>query len=98
MYINNNAQVNQTGEAVSRFVEKGDFLRVQNIILGYNLPKSILNNIADAKINSVRLFAQVQNAFTITGYSGLDPELGVGFDNNTNPLNRTYTFGINIGL
>ena len=98
LYINNNAQVNQTGEAVSRFVEKGDFLRVQNIVLGYNLPKSILNNIADAKINSVRLFAQVQNAFTITGYSGLDPELGVGFDNNTNPLNRTYTFGINIGL
>jgi TonB-linked SusC/RagA family outer membrane protein len=98
MYINNNAQVNQSGEAISRFVEKGDFLRIQNIVLGYSLPKSTLDFIADSKISSVRVFAQVQNAFTISGYKGLDPELGVGFDNNTNPLNRTYTFGINIGL
>jgi TonB-dependent starch-binding outer membrane protein SusC len=98
MYINNNAQVNQTGEANSRFVEKGDFFRIQNIVLGYALPKSILDGIADAKINSVRVFAQVQNAFTFTKYTGLDPELGVGFDNNVNPLNRTFTFGINIGL
>jgi TonB-dependent starch-binding outer membrane protein SusC len=98
MWINNNAQVNQTGEANSRFVEKGDFLRIQNIVLGYSLPKSVLNNIAESKINRVRIYAQVQNAFTFTKYTGLDPELGVGFDNNTNPLNRTYTVGLNIGL
>jgi hypothetical protein len=98
MYINNNAQVNQAGEAISRFVEKGGFVRVQNIVLGYNLPKTILDKISDSKINNVRVFAQVQNAFTFTDYKGLDPELGVGFDNVTNPLNRTFTFGVNIGL
>jgi TonB-linked SusC/RagA family outer membrane protein len=97
-YIGNGVQVNQTGEAVSRFVEKGDFLRIQNIALGYDLPKTMLDKIADSKIKSVKVYAQVQNAFTFTGYNGLDPELGVGFDNVTNPLNRTYTIGVNIGL
>lgn len=98
MYINNNAQVNQTGEAVSRFVEDGDFLRIQNIILGYSLPGSILEKISASSIKSIKVFGQVQNAITFTKYTGLDPELGVGFDNNTNPLNRTYTMGINIGF
>jgi hypothetical protein len=98
LYINNNAQVNQAGEATSRFVEKGDFLRIQNIVLGYSLPKSVLDKISASNLTRVRAFAQVQNAFTFTGYTGLDPELGVGFDNNTNPLNRTYTVGINIGF
>ncbi|MBX2967635.1 MAG: TonB-dependent receptor [Cyclobacteriaceae bacterium] len=98
MYILSNAQVNQSGLATSRFVEKGDFLRIQNIVLGYSVPKEVLNSIADSKISRVRVFAQVQNAFTFTGYTGLDPELGGGFDNNTNPMNRTFTFGINVGL
>lgn len=98
MVINNNVFVNQSGEATSRFVESGDFLRLQNIVLGYNLPVSILNKISDSKISRVRIFGQVQNAFTWAAYSGLDPELGAGIDNNTNPLNRTYTFGLNIGF
>jgi hypothetical protein len=93
-----NAQVNQTGEAVSRFVEDGDFLRIQNIILGYSLPNSILDKISASSIKSIKVFGQIQNAITFTKYTGLDPELGVGFDNNTNPLNRTYTMGINIGF
>jgi TonB-dependent starch-binding outer membrane protein SusC len=101
LYFGSNANsfVNQSGLATSRFVEKGDFLRIQNIILGYSVPKSLLEKTGEnARINSVRLFAQVQNAFTFTAYKGLDPELGIGFDNNTSPLNRTYTVGINIGL
>lgn len=98
MVINNNVFVNQTGEANSRFVEKGDFLRLQNIILGYNLPKSVLDKISATNINRVRIFAQVQNAITWTAYSGLDPELGAGIDYNTNPLNRTFTFGLNVGF
>lgn len=93
----NNTQVNQSGIAVSRFVEDGSFLRVQNIILGYSLPKSILGK-GEFKLSSVRVFAQVQNAFTITGYKGLDPELGLGLDNNVNPLSRTFTLGVNLGL
>ncbi len=98
MYLNRNNQVNQQGSAISRFVENGDFLRIQNISLSYNLPKSILEKTGEFKISSVRIFAQVQNAFTLTNYKGIDPELGIGFDNNANPIFRTYTFGINIGL
>lgn len=97
MYIGNNSQVNQSGVGISRFLEDGSFLRVQNISLAYALPKSIFGN--GQSISSVRVFAQVQNAFTITGYKGLDPELGVNaIDNNVNPQSRTYTLGINIGL
>lgn len=98
MYLNQNARVNQSGNAISRFVEDGDFVRIQNIIISYNLPKDLLKKTGQFNVTGVRLFAQVQNAFTFTRYSGIDPELGIGFDNNSNPLFRTYTFGINIGL
>jgi TonB-linked SusC/RagA family outer membrane protein len=105
LFLNRNAQTNQTGNAISRFVENGDFLRVQNIVFGYNLPKTILEKTGSWNLRSVRLFAQVQNAFTFTKYSGLDPELNSstdprtpGIDFNTNPLLRTYTVGLNIGL
>jgi TonB-linked SusC/RagA family outer membrane protein len=105
MWISNNSQVNQANIAVSRFVEDGTFLRIQNIALSYNLPKSILEKTGQFTLTNVRVFAQVQNAFTFTKYNGLDPELGIlnngistGIDNNTNPLNRTFTLGINIGF
>jgi len=98
LWLNRNAQVNQSGQAISRFVEDGDFLRIQNIILSYSIPKSILNKTGAFALSNIRVFAQVQNAFTFTNYTGIDPELGVGFDNNTNPIFRTITFGVNIGL
>ncbi len=100
------AAIYQTGAADSRFIEKGDFLRLQNVTLSYDLPKSVLNGIADAGIRSVRFFVQGQNLFTVTGYSGLDPELNAssttnsqfGVDNNTNPIIRTISFGANVGF
>lgn len=98
MYIGNNAQINQTGSAVSRFVEDGDFLRLQNVVLAYSIPRAVLDKTGNFRLSNVRIFAQAQNALTFTKYSGLDPELGGGFDNNTSPLNRTYTMGVNIGL
>lgn len=99
MWITNNAFVNQSGLATSRFVEDGSFLRIQNIVLGYSLPKSFLQKSGTFKFSNVRVFAQVQNAFTFTNYKGVDPELGVlGIDNNVNPLNRTYTLGVTLGL
>jgi TonB-dependent starch-binding outer membrane protein SusC len=100
MYIGNNAQVNNTGVAVSRFVEDGDFVRIQNIVLGYNIPRNILDKTGEFKLRSIRVFGQVQNAFTFSGYKGIDPEIGGfnGIDNNTSPINRTFTLGLNIGL
>ncbi len=105
MYLNKGNIINYTGLAVSRFVENGDFIRIQNISLGYTLPKTLLSG-GKFPISSVRLFAQVQNAFTFTKYKGLDPELNAngdtnsqfGIDFNTSPQLRVTTFGLNIGF
>lgn len=95
--------INQNGSLNSRFLEDASFLRAQNIGLGYRFPASLLNRI---KLSNLRIYAQVQNAFILTKYKGLDPELNnsvttnreYGLDYNTNPVPRTYTFGINVGL
>lgn len=105
MVLNNGNIINLTGNSISRFVEKGDFIRIQNIALGYNLPKSLLAK-AKVGITSVRVYGQVQNAITFTSYKGLDPELNsngdvnqtFGLDFNTNPQFRTITFGLNVGF
>jgi len=94
----------------TRFVEKGDFLRVQNISLGYTVPRKALDAFAKGVINNVRVYAQVRNAFLFTKYKGSDPELNnydptaatdtgaYGIDNNTNPMLRTYNFGLSLGF
>ncbi|WP_449406350.1 SusC/RagA family TonB-linked outer membrane protein [Parabacteroides timonensis] len=79
----------------SHFVEKGNYLKLSNLALGYTLPKSILSAI---NITKVRVYAQAQNLFTITGYSGLDPETNtrLGVDWNGMPQQRSFTFGANV--
>lgn len=79
----------------SHFVESGNYLKLSNLALGYSLPKSILSVL---DITKIRVYAQVQNLFTITGYSGLDPETNtrLGVDWNGMPQQRSFTFGANI--
>ncbi|WP_316817710.1 TonB-dependent receptor [Pedobacter nyackensis] len=91
------------------FVEKGDYLRLNNLTLGYTLPKTLLNK---ARINNVRVFLTAQNLFTITSYTGFTPELqpsipgakeestnlNQGVDLNSYPSTRTFAFGINVGF
>ncbi|WP_028297159.1 SusC/RagA family TonB-linked outer membrane protein [Olivibacter sitiensis] len=97
------AQIYQTGNATTQFVEKADFLRAQNIGLGYSFPKQLLNSV---KVNNLRVFAQIQNAFVITGYKGIDPEMNNSPTTNTQPnvdiatnfIPRTFTFGLNVGF
>ena len=94
---------NQSTLGSTRFLEKADFVRMRNIQIGYTLPKKLLEK---AKIANLRVYAQVQNAFTITGYKGMDPEsnangnvnIGLGIDTFRPYLARTFTFGINLGL
>jgi TonB-linked SusC/RagA family outer membrane protein len=94
---------NQWSQTSTRWLEKGDFVRIRNVQLGYNLPKSLLSG---AKFTNLRLYAQVQNLYTFTGYKGIDPEanangntnIGLGIDNNRPYLPRTITFGLNLGL
>ncbi|CAL2095567.1 TonB-dependent starch-binding outer membrane protein SusC [Tenacibaculum sp. 190524A02b] len=63
---------NGNNRASTRFLEKGDYLRIKTIQLGYSLPKSILENI---NVSKLRFFVTGQNLFTFTNYSGLDPEV-----------------------
>jgi TonB-dependent starch-binding outer membrane protein SusC len=104
--------INQSNNAIDRFVENGDFLRVQNIALGYRIPQHLISKTGANGLRSLRIFAQVQNAFTFTKYQGLDPELNAltnsgsnlnrnsqfGVDFSTNPIIRSFTAGINLGL
>ena len=84
--------------AISRYIEDGKFIRAQEITLGYTLPKTITNIV---KMNKVRIYGQIQNAFIITKYKGLDPEVsntGTGVDYGANPRPRNFVFGLNVGL
>jgi TonB-linked SusC/RagA family outer membrane protein len=83
----------------SRVIEDGSYLRLKTVSLGYSLGSAVLKNI---KIRSLRAYLSAQNIFTITGYSGPDPEVSVknstltpGFDYSAYPRARTLTFGIN---
>lgn len=72
------------------YVEDASFLRMDNITLGYTL-RDVMKG-----VSSLRLWAGVQNAFVITDYSGLDPEIqNNGVDNTIFPRGRTYLLGIN---
>ena len=72
------------------YVENASFLRMDNLSLGYNFGK-VLRNTASLRVNAI-----VQNVFVVTKYSGLDPEIFSGIDNNPYPKPRIYSLGINI--
>lgn len=88
--------VNGPTVANSRFVEKGDFVKFDNITLGYSLSKDLLSKVG---LNNLRIFVQAQNAFIITNYSGADPELEIaGVDYNVVPRSRVFSVGLNVGF
>ena len=94
---------NGSSYLISENVEKGDFLRLQTATLGYRLPKTIFGK---SGISSLRVYGQVNNAFLITGYTGVDPEissngdsnLASGIERNSVPQGRVFTFGVSLGL
>lgn len=87
--------------ANSFYVEDGSYLRLQNLTLGYSAPASILQKL---KMERARVFASVNNLFTITGYEGLDPAVGgdadltFGIDVGNYPVTRGWTFGLNLSF
>lgn len=80
------------------YIEDGSYFRMKNLQVGYTFPKSILNKI---NFNKLRVYAGIQNLFTITNYSGYDPEVSSnvlfsrGIDTASYPNARTFTFGFN---
>ncbi|MGA0558035.1 SusC/RagA family TonB-linked outer membrane protein [Larkinella sp. VNQ87] len=85
----------------SFYVEPGDYMRMQNVSLSYNLPASLLSK---AKIQRVKVFASINNLFTITKYQGLDPSVGgnadtqFGIDVGNYPMTRQLLGGLSIGF
>ncbi|MCC8199551.1 MAG: TonB-dependent receptor [Tannerellaceae bacterium] len=83
------------------YVEDGSYVRLKNIQLGYTIPRQITRKFS---LNTLRIYVAAQNLFTITGYSGLDPEIGevnnnplyTGVDMGFYPQARTYMFGLNM--
>ncbi len=88
---NNNSRVSD------RYVEDGSFIKIRNILLGYNFQFAPIKKV----FKTVRLYAQVKNAFTFTKYTGYDPEIAaplqdVGVDRGAYPQARTYAVGLDI--
>jgi len=92
----------------TRWIFDGSYLRVKNIMLGYNMPKSVLDKLS---ISKLRLYVSAQNILTFTNYRGFDPEVnygggGSGAQSNQNqgldyasyPNSKSYTVGLNIAF
>ncbi len=97
----------ENGIVSSQGIEDGSFLRLNTVTLGYSLPESVVNRIG---FKSARIYATVYNAWLLTGYTGLDPEVSTnlsqgnaaypttGLDWGAYPRARSFTFGLNLQL
>ena len=92
--------INNNNSAVSRFVENGDFIRLDNLQIAYSIPSAFLQKYSKNNIRSFRVFFQGQNLWVSTKYKGLDPDnIGEqGADYNTVPSARTLSVGLNVGF
>jgi TonB-linked SusC/RagA family outer membrane protein len=86
-----------------RYVEDGSYIRIKNISLGYTFDSKSL---AKLHLKSLRVYANIQNLYTLTKYTGFDPEVGAsttspnvyGLDNGRYPSPQVYTFGLNLSF
>lgn len=96
-----NDNTNENDRMSNLYLEDGSFIRCKTIALGYTFPAKLL---AKIKIHSLRVYVNVANAFIITKYTGMDPEIGSwnplqsGYDNGYYPQSRVYTIGLNVKL
>ncbi|MDR1527741.1 MAG: TonB-dependent receptor [Dysgonamonadaceae bacterium] len=95
---------NEYGIVSSQFIEDASFLRLQNLTVGYTLPKRFVQK---AGIQSVRAYFTGSNLFCLSNYSGIDPDVNTqvggengfptpNYDYNSYPKARTYTFGLSL--
>jgi len=83
------SEITETNLLSDYFIQDASFFRIDNVTLGYNLKEAI-------KGMDVRLYGAVQNVAVFTNYSGIDPEIFRGIDNNFYPRPRTFVFGLNV--
>lgn len=90
------ADPNGNNRISDRWVENGAYLRLKNITLAYNLPDSWLKKIS---FESARILVSCENVATITGYKGLDPEVGIdGIDYSSFPPSRIFNVGLSVNF
>ena len=102
--------LNENNRVSSNLIEDGSYIRLQTVNLSYTFPRKLTSKLG---LEMLKLYCNVSNLFTISGYSGYDPEVGMardqysnyaqsallnGFDAGRYPSPRTFTFGINIGF
>ncbi|MGM9804108.1 MAG: SusC/RagA family TonB-linked outer membrane protein [Muribaculaceae bacterium] len=94
---------NRNNRMSTRWIEDGSYLRIQNVAISYHVPTKLLQK---AHIASAKVYLNVQNLYTITGYKGYDPEIGAfnqsalrqNIDMGRYPTPRTYTLGLNLSF
>lgn len=94
---------NDNDRISDRYIEDGSYIRLKNIALGYTFPKGMIKKLG---LESLRVYANIQNLLTITGYDGYDPEIGAstsstnvyGLDNGRYPSPTVYSFGLNVSF
>ncbi|MDJ1469120.1 SusC/RagA family TonB-linked outer membrane protein [Xanthocytophaga flava] len=87
----------------SYFIEKGSYARLKNLQLAYSFPNSLTSK---AGLGTARVYVQAQNLFTITNYTGLDPEMQlrdnnnnqIGVDEAITPVSKVFLFGLSLGF
>jgi TonB-linked SusC/RagA family outer membrane protein len=85
---------NANREETTFWLDDMSYVRLKNIQLGYNVPKTLLRKVG---LSTVRIFGSTENLGTLTRFRGLDPEKE-GHKSDVYPLNKSYSFGINIGI
>lgn len=94
---------NENARNSDRYIEDGSYLRIKNIIFGYTFPAQWIRKYG---LESMRVYANIQNLYTFTKYTGYDPEIGIstmtpnvfGMDFGRYPSPQSYTFGLNISF
>ncbi len=94
---------NENTRISDRYIEDGSYLRIKNIVLGYTVPAKWIRKYG---LETLRIYANIQNLYTFTNYSGYDPEVGAstmspnvyGLDYGRYPSPQSYTFGLNISF
>jgi TonB-dependent starch-binding outer membrane protein SusC len=89
-----------------RWLEDGSYLRLKNFTIGYSLSNKTLGSLTKGAVSKTRIYVSSQNLFTVTKYTGYDPEIASrggnllqnGIDYGNYPQARTVMFGINLGL
>jgi len=102
---------NHNTRTSNRFIESGSYFRLKNLSIGYSLPQGTVKGLTGNVVNTLRIYVSTQNLFTITKYSGYDPEIGIrpingttnsqltqGIDYGQYPQARTMMAGIQVGF